>query len=500
MSRRPPTVADTRGVTTDLRSAPRDQAEQQPRAGALPSSLTTALSLGALLVVMARLTVRAAQPLDNADTWFHLRVGHELWGPWSLQHPGRLSSFATSPWLPTQWSTEMLAARVEDWWGLPGVAWLFGALCIGFVAAVYLLCRGQGGPLPAVIAASLAMIGAVPALSARPQVVSLLLVAVVVGSWLRTSRTMRVPWHLVPLTWVWATAHGLWSAGVVIGLVCWLGVVLDRRPGRRTALRLLAVPVLSVVAACLTPLGPALLTSQLAVGQRTGLIAEWGATSFRTGPAFVVALMIGVVVLLWARGRQVAWLPLLLLLLGCAWTVLVTRMVSVGAVLVAPVLAGALQDLLGPRVPWARVRRRELAVVAAGLVACLAALAVAVPRTADRPADVPDGFSSRLAALPAGSAVAVEDLTGSWLEWRFPELDPVIDGMLDAYPVDRIQAFVDWTEVTPGWQQYLRRSGARVAVLVDGSSLTAALQDQLGWRVVDRDGRWVYLVAPGPHR
>jgi hypothetical protein len=299
------------------------------------------------------------------------------------------------------------------------------------------------------------------------------------------------------MTWVWATAHGLWSAGVVIGVVCCIGLVLDRRVDGRHAVRMFAVPTLSLVAACLTPLGPRLLTSQLAVGARTPLIGEWAATSFRTVPAFVVALMIGLVVLRWARRPPVAWTHVLLLLLACGWTALVVRMVAVGGVIVAPLLAAALQELLEDRAPWARPGRGEKITVLLGVAGCLLGLGLAAPHTATRPGGVPAAFAPRLAALPAGSPVAVEDQTGAWLEWRFPSLDPTIDGMLDAYPVDYIKRFDDYRDVQPGWQDFLASTHARVAVLRAGSALSGAVQDQLHWKVVQRDGEWVYLVAPG---
>ncbi len=93
------------------------------------------------------------------------------------------------------------------------------------------------------------VIAAGASLSARPQVVSLILFTVTVAAWERSSRTGVPPWWLIPLTWVWATAHGLWTAGVLVGFVIWLGLVLDRRHEVRTSVRFLAVPVLSVLAA-----------------------------------------------------------------------------------------------------------------------------------------------------------------------------------------------------------------------------------------------------------
>jgi hypothetical protein len=466
-------------------------------AGIRPSVLTAA-ALVTLVLVMVRVTVHAGMPLDNGDTWFHLRIGHLLWGPWSITHPGGLTEAASSPWLPTQWSTEMLAAKVEDWFGLPGVAWLFGAMFLVFMVVVYVVCRRRASTLPAVVATGLAVIASAPALSARPQVISLALLAVVVGCWLRAWEHGQVPWVLVPVTWVWATAHGLWTAGVIVSVVSAVGLVLDRRVDRRTAWRMAAVPVLSVVAACLTPLGPRLLTTQLAVGERTHLIGEWQATSFRTIPALVVGVMAAALLARWARGgSRVPWTHLLLFLVACGWAALVTRMVACGGVVLAPLLAAGLQGLLEDRIPLARPGRAEKVVVAGGVLGCLLALALAVPHTASKPGHVPDAFAPRLAALPKGSPVVVEDATGSWIEWRFPGLQPTIDGMLDAYPVDYMADFANFHDVAPGWQRFLASTHARDAVVVKGSRLSTAMQEQLHWRMVQKDGTWVYLVAPG---
>jgi hypothetical protein len=175
---------------------------------------------------------------------------------------------------------------------------------------------------------------------------------------------------------------------------------------------------------------------------------------------------------------------------------LVGRMVSCGGVLVAPLLAAALQSALGQGENASRLPRYERLALAGGTAVLLVGLAVAVPSTADHPAKVPSGFGDRLGALPAGTPVAVEDATGAWIEWKYPGLDPVIDGMLDAYPVDYIKRYADYVDVKPGWQGFLADSKAKVAVMRDDSALSDAMRHQLHWRVVDRDGQWVYLVAP----
>jgi hypothetical protein len=450
-----------------------------------------------VVFLLVRVTSHALAPLDNPDTWFHLRLGHEFLGGWSLRHPGSLSGFATTPWVPTQWSTELLMARAADWFGLAGVAVLFGLLFVAFVLAVFHLCRSEGDLLPATVATGVVFLGAGGSLSARPQVVSLLLFVVTVAAWRRAGRTGRPPYWLVPVTWVWATAHGLWSAAVLVGLVTCVGLALDHRHGWRTTARFASVPVLSLAAACLTPVGPRLLTSQLAVGERSRLITEWGPTDFRTPDALLVAAMVGVTVILWSRRGGIPWTVLLQLLLAGGWMLLVSRMVSFGAILAAPLFVSAVSQVLPARPRRPGARRLERVVVRGAALACAVTLVVVAPRTADRPGGVPTALGPALGALPSGTAVLVEDSVGAWLEYAYPGLSPVMDGMLDAYPVEHLEAFAGFVAVQPGWTGFVERSGADVAVLRAGSALTSAMQDQLGWTVVRRDGPFVYLVAPG---
>ena len=462
--------------------------------------VTRALSwapFGLVVLLMAILLRYCALHLNNFDTWFHLTLGERFrTGEWSLGHPGGLTSFATSPWVATQWSTEVLASFFEKWFGLPGVAWLFGALYLAWLLATYLNCRRFGRPLPASIVTGMVLLGSALALSARPQIVSLILLNVVVYAWLRTYEDGRARWWLIPLTWVWATAHGLWSAGILVGAVCCVGLLLDRRVTLRRFFALSCVPVGSLLATALTPVGPRLLTSQFAVSARSSMITEWGPTSFRSIPALVVAAMIAWLVVLWARRGSVSWTHLLLLLLAGAWTLMVVRMVALGAVVVAPLLVQALDSRLPARTSTPPARRLERGVLATAAVGYLLVLGVAVSHSGAEPSDVPTRMLPSLRALPAGSPVVVDDGVGAWIEWAVPDVDPVIDGMLDAYPVDYIKDFTAFKAVQPGWQDFLADSHAQVAVLQKGSPVSAAMQDQLHWTVAQKDGSWVYLVAP----
>lgn len=478
---------------------PRATDEPSASVGDTPSPVRSLLEhapLAVLLLMMLLVTKIGSMPLSNGDTWFHLRLGHEFWESWSLGHPRQPTRFATVPWVPTEWSTEMLSAKLEDWFGLAGVAWMYGVIYLALVLGVYVASRRVAGPLAASVAAAATIFASNTTMSPRPQTVSLVLLAVVVGAWLATARDGHIRWWLIPLTWAWATAHGLWTAGVIVSFVAWLGLVLDGRARGSRAWQLLAIPVGSFLVALVTPVGPKLVLSQFVVGSRAPLIAEWGPTSFRTFSALVLAAMVAGVLILWLRSGRVEWMPVLLLGLACGWAILVTRLVAMAAVVVAPLLAAALSKA------WAARRRPgphlpgEKITVAVALLLCLAGLAVAVPRTAAEPGGVPTAFSSRLGKLPQHSAILVEDSSGAWIEWRFPGLDPVIDGLMDAYSLPHIKRFMVFCRADPGWQSFIARTGARVGVMRAGSSATLALQQELHWRVVQRTGLWVYVEAP----
>ena len=125
--------------------------------------------------------------------------------------------------------------------------------------------------------------------------------------------------------------------------------------------RLLAIPLLSLAAAGLTPLGPRLLLSPLAVGRNASeFVGEWQSTSVHDPFAVVTLAMLGLVILSWVRlGRQPPWWQIGLLLTGVAATLATTRTIAVGAVIAARFLPTrssciAVAPLLRPRDGLAR--------------------------------------------------------------------------------------------------------------------------------------------------
>lgn len=449
-----------------------------------------------LLVLVVVLVAKATARLDNTDTYFHLRFGHEfVHGGWSLRDPGSVTTFGTAHWVPTQWLPQVVMARTEDAFGLAGVAWLFGLLFLSLALSLYWCCRRLAEPLVCAVLVALTLVACSPGISMRPQLISYLLVTVTAALWLTARTTGRVPWLLVPLSWVWTMCHGMWPAGIVIGLVAVLGLALDRAQPRRVLLRMLAVPLLSAAATLATPVGLGLFPAVLRVSSRARYFNEWRPTDFHEPYALVLlALLALAVVPRLRRTEPTTWFDVALIGLAALWAVYSTRTVPVSACLMAPFAAGGVQQWLGaPR----QVTLRERLAVLGGYAAALAVLAAVVPHTADRPLDTPSWLDDELTDLPKGTPVLGTSGFGGYLMWRFPQLDVVSSGYGDIYTDDELERMADVEGVRGGWVEDVQAFHAAYAVLPPGSPLAYALRQVEHWTVIDQ-GDDLQLLAPPP--
>jgi hypothetical protein len=443
----------------------------------------------ALMLAMVR---QAAARLGNTDTYFHLRFGSEFLDHWSLWHPGSVTTFATASWVPTQWLPEIVMAKTEQWFGLAGVAWLYGLMLVSFVATLYLVARRWVGPLLSVTLTAFALFAASHALSMRPQVLSFILVVVTTAAWLRTREDGRVRWWLIGVTWVWAMVHGMWPVGIVIGGLVVAGMAADRSFPRATLQRLALVPLLSAVAAALTPVGPGLYGALVAVQSRSSFFSEWGAPEYTDAACIGLGVMLAGAVLLYIRNRNLAYVDLALLMLAAGCAVWSWRTVPVAAMILVPLTGVQIAQLRRST----RVGRRERALVGVASVVALGVLALAVPHTSDQPPSQPAWVDPALSSLPAGTKVVDSWDWGGYLMWRYPQLDLLMHGYGDTFTVSELQRNTDIVGLAPGWDTELRETGCTIAVLRPNSSLSYALIHQEHWTVLHRSTNIIELRAP----
>jgi len=461
-----------------------------------------ALLLGTFALVATKLT----KPVTNTDTYFHLRLGGEFLDGWSTSSPDSVTRFATADWVPTQWLGQLGLAGAERAFGLPGVVAVTALTVMLATLAFFVAARRQGSLVVAAALVPIAVFACAPSLSGRPQVISYAFTALVTSAWLDVRRTGRVPWWTVPLAWVWAMSHGMWSVGVVVAVAALVGLALERPVPRPAAWKLVAVPVLALVVTGLTPVGPALYGSVVRVGSISEYFAEWGAPEFTEPTTFVAA---GLMVLLLATALRssgpMPWTVLALTLLAGGWLLYSARTVPVAVAMLVPLLAHHLAATL----PRRERSRAEVPVVVGGLVVA-GVLAVLLSGGYDEDLRQKSPAHASVEALPAGTPLLNEWNEGGYDMWRHPDLDILQHGYGDMFTDAELRRNVKIADLAPGWQEKVRELGLEHALLYRENPMAHTLVDDHGWTLVaedpkvarkDRTGgiedkRLVHLAAP----
>jgi hypothetical protein len=305
----------------------------------------------------------------------------------------------------------------------------------------------QSGPIAFVVTA-LVIASMGPWLVARPATLAFVLLAVVlllIDSHRRHPGTKRGRWALGGLVLVhalFANVHGfvVLACAITAGYAAYRSLALvfagrfgEWLPARdgRDAVNALLAGVGAVGASALNPAGFALLRGPGAALRDHTRISEWRPPSLGLLVEFdPAALVLGVVVVLalvWGRsasdGRAIPCFDLALALGGIALAATAVRLIPVGSLLVAPIVA----ERLGPFV------REETAKLVAG------SALLAAPVLAIDPGFV-SGRGYQLSSYPEGAVRFIEarGLTGhmwnhlpygGWLAWRlYPRHQVMVDG------------------------------------------------------------------------
>jgi hypothetical protein len=463
-----------------------------------PSTPDVALGAAVVVFFLASFSMVfiAAQPLGDPDTWWHLVMGHAFLDGGSVRRPGPMSPFGTEDWYSRDWLTQILMALAEDAFGLPGVAWLHGVALVGLFVVCFRLCRRRAAFGPAAIATGTAYFAMIGSLSPRPQVMSFILLAAVLGALLCTAEDGRPRWWLAPVTALWACCHGMWFLAPGLQAVVLTGMVLDGRLDVRRLRPHAVLLLLSLAAVAVTPNGLHLLAQP--TGPSMGIahfIQEYEPSSLTFPPYAAALVMAFVICATWARRGGAPWVAVLVVGLGIFLTLYGGRTIPLGAILMAPFFAGAIASW------WSGDRAFvppgvERAVVYGGAVLSLGALVLIVPGSSESPDDYfPMTYDDRLSSLPTDAVLINELGDGGFLAWRHPDLRIVGDGLTDQYPVEWLEGWFRALRGEPGWENFVERSGAHYALLHDDTALRLGLLS-INWTVVEQEEGRVLLKAP----
>lgn len=447
--------------------------------------------LGGSLVCLAALW--KTQPVEDPDTFWHIRTGAYLQDHWTFIGPDPFGAGASKPWSLNQWLPELAMNWADSIGGLGAVVWLFDLGLIALALFVWIACRRRSSSLVSSIVLVIVVVAMAGSLSPRPQLVTFALTALTADVWLRTAVDRRPRWWLIPLSWAWACSHGMWFLGPVVGLVVLLGMALERPKQIRRLAKLLVIPLASVPVAALTPAGPAIVLSPLQVSEVTQYIQEWQ-PSESSYPPFVAALVLVTVLVVHAsrtrEGRR--WTTVLLGLLATFFILRYGRTIAVAAVILAPLVAQALQEMT--RTVRERVTRREKFNLiglpgAALVVAAMMSPALAIPAVG------PNALGPELDALPAGTVICNDWGDGGWLIYEQPNVRVTMDSRVEIYSTQHIEDYLKLLRGRPGWQKYVSDNGCEYGLFGKDES-AAEVMTLSGWQMVAAADDYVLMKAP----
>lgn len=470
---------------------------------AVANHLVTPWRLLAVVAAAALLSFKGIQSFVDPDVYWHVELGREMVERGQVTGTGTSWSFTLpeAMWTSTQWLSEVAFAGAHAAAGWSGIALLRLALAgLVTVALGLLLLRQHRTPWAALVYAVVLMIVST-AWQERPQLFSLVLLVWL--SWhchaVLMGRAGTPLWGIFLVTVLWANLHGLWVlVPACLGVVA-VGRLLDALAGRRVDAAvpgLLLKPVVALVAACLTPVGPALLLTPLRFASATEYIDEWQPTSFHEPYTVIYGVALAVLVFAWARADQVRAGELVYALALITFSLLAERNVVPVTILLAPVLLDRL-DTLWPRHDRIRtaLEGRVLTGAAATAVTVFALQGFAAWQvTPHVPASMPLRLVERLDEMPGHHRLLNDHgISGVVIHGTSDDVRVAIDGRADRYGSAYIGAYQDLLSLRGDWEETLRNLDADTAILRRDLPLVSELARHRGWVEVGADGDYVLL-------
>ena len=495
------------------------------------SFVFTARQLLVAILFVAIFAMAVRQPADT-DTWWHLKSGQLMWESGQILRVDPFShTVQGQPWINHGWLVQILLWPLYQALGLAGLALLLATLVATSFALVYTQCEGK--PFVAAFATLIGAVASSVIWAVRPQIVSLLLAALVAFLLDRYKRSGSSAWlwPLPLLVALWVNCHG----GFVIAFIlmgCYLvGETLNRlttpSPARQassdeTAMRtrlapLVIVMLVSIPAVLLNPNTVKMLPyayQTVSIGQLQDFIQEWAAPDFHNLQfhPFIWLLLLTLAAMGLSR-RRADWTDLALVGAFGYMGLLAVRNIALFALIAPPVLSRhtvfALDDLatVHPRLsglaalthirPSPRPRRGLVALNLLLLILVVIGAGGKIGTDLLRLRD-PDVWGEGL-PLEAVEYLRNHDPPGSmfnsynwggYLIWSlYPDNPVFIDGRTDLYALNGTvlddYSQVHW--VRPGWEEVLDEYNVRYIITERTGLLDVMLAATTDWQTVHQD-------------
>lgn len=466
-------------------------------AEALRARITVRQLIGvAACLVMLGVGMFLPQLLNDGDTYWHIATGE-----WMLAHhqvptvdPFSFTHFG-KPWVAHEWLSELIMVTAYNAGGWSGFMVLFG-LSLALTTAMMLRTVGRHlGGVSLIVALVLGWSMTGSCLLARPQLISLPLIAFWTGELLAAREANRAPplW-MAGLMVLWANLHGSFVFGYLLAAPIGLEALWENRRDPWPVLRDWGVFGLACVgAALLTPHGieGLIYPFQIMTMKDLNSIVEWRPTDFtKLGEVEIVILATVFICLM--RGVKVPPLRLALLIFILHMALQHRRHELVLGVIGPIILAEPIARALGQRAVEP-VRNAAPYILFAAVALVMLVVRFAEPRVRVDAITTPKTALEHVPAALQARPVVNTYSFGGYLIYK--GVRPFMDGRSDMYG-DAL--FSRHIKIVAGDQaafdQAVKQYGIDWTILSPNEGLNRMLATKAGWKQLYRD-RWAVVYA-----
>jgi len=445
-----------------------------------------------ILLFIAFAIIAVCIPVHN-DTWWHLRLGREIWTAMAVPKIEHLAfPIDGQPVANLEWLTQLLFFALYS----AGGPFLLSVFCGGCaLAAAWMSWRLiRSGPASRLVLLVILLVGVVPEWAVRPQAISLLLFICSV----RLATTGNILW--LPLLCVlWSNMHGAVLLAVVVAACAALeSLIWSRGEVMRHGL----VTLGCAVAPILTPLGtrfwPQVMTT-VRVSQLIG-IHEFR-TSFELPQASFWAVVAAFVFMTVRRRRdffetrenRLLWLITCVLALAAASAV---RNIPFFLLVACPALSRLIAS--GENASVSTVPNRRTSMIPAALTA-----AIVVVVSSYRWRDGGKALGWQPVSVAAADAIrgCPEPMFNGFVDggpvlWFVPERRVFVDSRVTPYPIALLMASRR-ADLYGEYEELFQNYRFRCAVVAARSPMASRLSKDPSMTMRYADYEWVIFAANG---
>ena len=351
----------------------------RPKRAAAATGDPPSIAAGRLLALTTAAYVCARSSADP-DLWGHVRFGLDILRNREVSTVDPYSFTQDAPQINHEWLGDVFQALSYQAAGTLGLVLLKAAILTAAFVVVRSVVRRAGEPAGWwLMAAAVIPLGPI-AFAVRPQVWTILGIAIVCHILAPPAPRDRRLWLLPPLFALWANLHGAWILGMAVAGLWLVGRVIDTR-SLKEIVRPAAAIALAFLATAINPHGWRVWLFFLSTASSARNIQEWRPVWEQHDPSFAVLWGITAVVVVATairRWRRLSWAAMLPIAWFAVNGLIITRVAPLFGVVAAMSLASAWET---PGAVRHSIQRRSPLFVVDAMAVALVALLNLIPES-----------------------------------------------------------------------------------------------------------------------